>query len=222
MVAHDLLQPLSLAKGFLDLFVGDLGVLSPEQLAWLTVVQESHNRMEKLTTSVLEYQLLASAKDRERLRINLNDIVEQATVGFLGIAAEKSDSLNIVLVLSTYSLNVYGDRFHLQESLNNLVANAIEHTPAGGQIVIETELVDDGAVISVRDAGAGINADELEKLFDPFVRFSTVGNGQGVGLGLSFVKMVVERHGGRVSVESVMGEGSVFRIYLPIAEESLG
>jgi len=122
---------------------------------------------------------------------------------------------------------IYADAGSLRQLLMNLLLNAIYFTPAGGSIFITTgsdaALLDAGSGVapgrirlSVRDTGAGIPADLIDKVFDPF--FTTKPVGEGTGLGLTICHRIVEEHGGTIDVESEPGKGATFTITLPSVE----
>jgi signal transduction histidine kinase len=103
------------------------------------------------------------------------------------------------------------------------VSNAIKYTPVGGEMELSMSVGADGAVISVRDQGAGLSADDLSRLFGRFQRLSAkpTGGESSTGLGLSIVKRIVELHGGSISAESAgLGRGATFTIRLPVADTS--
>ena len=111
------------------------------------------------------------------------------------------------------------DPDRLAQVLDNLVSNAIRHTPEGGKVELNTRLVGNQVAISVRDSGEGISPDALEHMFDRFYRAdkSRQRHAGGSGLGLAIVKSLVEQHGGSVSATSALNEGTTFIIYLPTA-----
>lgn len=102
----------------------------------------------------------------------------------------------------------------------NLLSNAIKYSPAGGGVAFEVAREEGETVFRVRDQGIGIPGEEIAHLFESFHRASNVGDIQGTGLGLAIVKNAVERHGGTVAVESVLGEGSTFTVRLPAKSSS--
>jgi len=115
---------------------------------------------------------------------------------------------------------VMADFGQLQQVFVNLVVNAIEATPEGGRITIRSSLDDSGWVrVSVQDTGCGISRDNMEKLFTPF--FTTKGLEKGVGLGLAVSYGIIERHGGRIEVQSEVGKGSTFSVYLPVCKQEM-
>ena len=116
---------------------------------------------------------------------------------------------------------VIGDRTLLRQAVSNLVDNSIKYTPAGGQVSVGLGMNDQEAVIRIADTGIGIAAEDQVRLFEKFYRIKRreTGNVQGTGLGLALVKSIIERHGGRVWVESELNKGSTFYIALPLPDK---
>jgi len=113
--------------------------------------------------------------------------------------------------------HVNGDRTHLTNVLYNLIENAVKYAEQEPRIRIATTSNDVGITISITDNGIGISPSEQTKVFDRLYRVPTgnIHNAKGFGLGLSYVRTVVERHSGRIKLESIPGQGSTFRIYIP-------
>jgi signal transduction histidine kinase len=104
---------------------------------------------------------------------------------------------------------------HAQRALNNLVSNALAHTPAGGQVVVSATRVGQRARVSVRDTGEGIRAEDLPRVFERFYRGQSSrarddqnGLGRGMGLGLVITRAIIEAHGGQIGIESALGRGT--------------
>jgi signal transduction histidine kinase len=112
------------------------------------------------------------------------------------------------------------DPVRMEQALQNLAANALRHTGRGGTIQLDASASQGGAVIAVRDTGEGIAPEHIGHVFNRFDKADTsrVGDGRGSGLGLSIVKAIVERHGGRVTVRSQQGLETVFEIFVPNPE----
>jgi signal transduction histidine kinase len=108
---------------------------------------------------------------------------------------------------------VTGDRTQLQQVLSNLLLNAIQSMPEGGEVTVATCTKEQYAGLAVRDQGVGIPAEQIPRVFEPF--FTTKDVGEGTGLGLSVAHGIVEEHGGFIEVESTIGRGSSFTMYLP-------
>jgi signal transduction histidine kinase len=112
---------------------------------------------------------------------------------------------------------VHGDPIKLQQVLMNLLLNARDAMPQGGAVSISTIRQNGSAILQVRDNGAGIDAETIDKVYDPF--FTTKGIGKGTGLGLSVSYGIIQEHRGSITVDSTPGEGTVFRISLPAAAD---
>ena len=113
---------------------------------------------------------------------------------------------------------VQGDEAKLERLVDNLVSNAVKFSPDGGDVRVS--VADDGrtAELRVRDDGPGLPPEQLEQIFAPFHRAPGAAAVPGVGLGLTIVKQITERHGGRVDVESVVGAGATFVVRLPLTD----
>jgi two-component system phosphate regulon sensor histidine kinase PhoR len=114
------------------------------------------------------------------------------------------------------------DEVHISNVLNNLIDNAVKYSPTNPHIEIEVTEQGQGISIQVKDQGIGMPKEALSNIFDAFYRVPTgnVHNVKGFGLGLSYVKKIVEAHGGKVQVKSKLGEGSTFEIYLPYVKNA--
>ncbi|MCA1687569.1 MAG: cell wall metabolism sensor histidine kinase WalK [Actinobacteria bacterium] len=112
---------------------------------------------------------------------------------------------------------VYGDEMQLNSMFTNLVDNAVHYTPPGGRVEVTGDCDEAEIVVSVSDTGIGIPESKLDRIFERFYRIDKARSKAtgGTGLGLSIVRHIVENHGGRVTVESALGEGSTFTVYLP-------
>jgi signal transduction histidine kinase len=123
----------------------------------------------------------------------------------------------LVLHLNAHPAHLMADRVHLGNVVQNLFDNALKYTEGQPHLVLDTYVEDNLLVLSVKDNGIGISRENQRRVFDNLFRVPTgnVHNVKGFGLGLSYVKAIVEKHGGRVALESELGKGSTFKIYLP-------
>jgi len=124
-----------------------------------------------------------------------------------------------VTELNAQRYSLFADRMHIGNIIYNLVDNALKYCNESPRIVISTASDKDNLVISVKDNGIGIKKEDQKKIFDTFYRVPTgnIHNVKGFGLGLSYVKAVVEKHGGHIEVESEPNKGSTFVVYLPFS-----
>ncbi|PJF44191.1 MAG: hypothetical protein CUN55_05215, partial [Phototrophicales bacterium] len=107
------------------------------------------------------------------------------------------------------------DTLRIEQVLQNLISNAVKFSPDGGTVTITMSRKDNYACISVSDQGEGIPEDKLKRIFERFYRVPGISQ-EGIGIGLSIVKQIVEAHGGYVTVESTVGKGTTFSVFLPI------
>jgi two-component system phosphate regulon sensor histidine kinase PhoR len=129
-------------------------------------------------------------------------------------------NITLLLELEPPELMVAADPQRMRQITNNLIGNAIKYTPSGGEISITTHIEDGEAVLVVADNGRGMTAEQTEKVFQPYYRTQEAksSNALGSGLGLYIVKSLVEAQNGRVDVTSEVGTGSIFTVYLPLAQ----
>jgi len=213
--SHELKTPLTAIRGEAE--VALLGELQPDEYRRsIRSILESSERMSEIVDSLL---LLARADSGlnliQRETVELGEVILQAVETVEPLAQRNGVSL---LVDEVEDLAVAGDALWLNQVVVNLLSNGAKYTPSGGTVTVALRHVGDSAEVSVRDTGIGIPAEHLPRIFDRFYR---VDHGRaraagGAGLGLSITRWAVEAHGGEVTVESVPGEGSTFRVRLPL------
>ncbi len=217
MVVHDLRNPLSSVMSSLELIrmaMKDPTVGIPlDQL--FAVAQRSGERLFLLIDSILDVARLESGKTALlRESINVRELVEEALEQVRPVAIGRDISLESGLPEDLPVL--VGDRTLIQRTLVNLLDNAIKFTPPGGKIGLEVcSSSSDTLLFAVSDTGPGIPPEYQERIFDRFARMPGQQT-RGTGIGLTFCKLVVESHGGRIWVESQPGEGATFKFTLPL------
>jgi len=144
---------------------------------------------------------------------DLRPVELRALLGEIAELVAGSEVIVVVDGVQGDAVRALVDRAHLRRALLNLARNAVQATPAGGRVHLSVRRDGDRVRIDVTDTGAGIPADELDKIFLPF--YST--KDRGVGLGLAFVKETVDEHGGMLEVVSQVGRGTTFTVWLPWA-----
>lgn len=213
-VAHDLRTPLSaiaLSRALLERLISGGGLDTPQIALMLKTLGRNVHHLEVLINKILEENAnleTETGMKLERREFDLWPLVESLTHDLHPIAGTASTQLinNI-----PDELVIYADANLLRRIFQNLIANAIDHTPQG-EIVIGAEQLDDGIECFVRDNGGGISAERFQSIFN---KLETDSETDGLGLGLAIVKTFVEAHGGSVTVESLPEVGSTFRFRLP-------
>jgi signal transduction histidine kinase len=208
-IAHELNTPLTYILGNLELL--GLQELTPGQREMAAAVGRGAERIRSLARRLLAFS--RPEREEEMVPLAVNDVVERSLELCLYQIAGR---LKLEKRLAPELPRVLGVSDQLEMALINLVVNAVHAMrERGGTLTLGTRLADGDVEISVSDEGAGIPDDVRASIFDPFV--TTKPEGEGTGLGLSTVLMVVERHGGRVEFDTTTGRGTTFRITLPAA-----
>ena len=215
-VAHELRHPLHIVRGSLQAILDGVYPLSHAEIARL-LDQTYH-----LNTLVDDLHALAQAEAHQlalqRQPTDMAELVMETASAFNPLAAARAINLRVELLGAMPTLNV--DAARLRQALNNLLGNALRHTPESGRVTVRVVQSDGELCISVEDSGSGIAAEHLPYVFDRFYRTdgSRSRNRGGTGLGLAIVRAIMEAHGGRASAVSPgRGQGSVFSVYLPAA-----
>ncbi|HEX9386454.1 MAG TPA: HAMP domain-containing sensor histidine kinase, partial [Anaerolineales bacterium] len=215
-VSHELRTPLTVIKGNADL-MRRMKRFDEESL--MSIDQES-GRLTRLVGGLL---LLAQAESG-KLALNMKrvelDLLITEVFQEMSILAGSKVHVRLNEIDQVY---VSGDRDRLKQVFINLVANAIQYTPQGGDVFLSLEKIGEQARIICRDTGPGIPAEDLPHIFERFYRAEksrTRRETTGFGLGLSIANWIVERHGGRIEVNSQEGKGTTFAIWLPLYKNS--
>jgi signal transduction histidine kinase len=217
MAAHDLRNPLAVFLGFTELLLkGHVGRLDAEQERVVGMLHRDSEFMLGLVNDLLDVARIESGKVNLDLRpVDLGALAEE-NVGLNRLLAEKNGvklALRCPAGLPTLTL----DRPKIWQVFNNLISNAVKFSRPGTETTVELARVPAGVTVAVRDQGVGIPAAEMASLFKPFCPGTAepAGGEPCSGLGLTIVKRIVESHGGKITVESQVGAGSTFTVFLP-------
>jgi two-component system phosphate regulon sensor histidine kinase PhoR len=220
-VSHELRTPLTSISGYLEMLQdGEGGNLPTAAGNMLVVIERNATRLRNLIEDLLTQSRIDAGRLRlDRGPIDLAKVLSAVHGAMAPLAASNEQSLELDIPPGV-DLMVVADQHQIEQVFTNLVANAVKFTPSGGRITMTADLDadDDGVLIQVSDTGIGIPDDERGKLFSRFFRASNASAAAlpGTGLGLAIVREIVERHGGAVEVESEVGAGSVFTVWLPV------
>ena len=210
MLAHDFKGPLTTIVGFADVLADD-DRFDQESRQYLGMISSSAMRLASLATDTLALSRL----EQNELALALGEVDAVALVR--DVVRVFSVTRPIDLRVSGAALSVTGDAARLRQVVENLVGNAIKYSPGGETVEVALRPRQGGVEITVRDRGIGIPEKERAKLFGRFARASNaraLGIG-GTGFGLYLTKTIVDLHGGSIEAESVEGQGSTFRVFIP-------
>lgn len=219
-MSHELRTPLNAIAGYVELMeMGLHGALTDAQRQDLRRIRTSQRALLHLVEDVLDVAKLETGRLELRLSVvSLHEILKGAEA--LVFPQLFAKSLQYRYHDADSAITVRADQERLQQILVNLLTNAIKFTAAGGSITLKAETVGDEARVHVQDTGAGIPANKLEEIFEPFVRVdSTLTRAtEGTGLGLAISRSLSRAMGGDLTVESSLGVGSTFTVRLPRAK----
>jgi heavy metal sensor kinase len=215
-ISHELRTPLTALRGEAE--VALMEARTPE--AYRRVLASQLEEFDKLTQMINRLLTLARAEGGEihlaTDRVNVSDLVSSLAAQMEPMVSWKNIRLRVNVDDDIF---VGGDRDWLESAVLNLLDNAIKFTPEGGEVNVAVSMKDRSVRLDIRDTGIGIPSEALPHVFERFFRAepSRSKEFEGAGLGLALVKWVVENHHGRVGVESEIGKGSCFTIWLPAA-----
>ena len=212
--AHDLRGPLTRLRGTAETtLTSDARIGEYKELA-ATVVEETDALVALINTMLEIAETDAGRLSLETTTIKVAELLAASHELFRPAAEDRGLRLN--LELSADQLIIRSDRARLQRVLANLLDNAIKYTPVNGSITLSTRRVDQRIAIAVEDTGIGINELDRARIFDRFFRADISRSQPGNGLGLSLCEALVHALGGKITVESVIGKGSLFTVWLPL------
>jgi len=217
-VSHELKSPITAIKIATELLdsATALGVTGDRRDRLIRTLKSGIDRLERLTREALDYAAMQSAQlEVQPIDIVLEDVVHEAAGLLLPTMRARGQNFSVHTDRSVGT--TFADAPRVERILSNLISNACKYTPETGEIRIDISADGDYHVIKVSDTGRGIPEGDLELIFSPFYR-STNADGTSVGgsgLGLSIARFLAELHGGRLTVASQIGVGSVFNLYLP-------
>jgi signal transduction histidine kinase len=206
-VAHEIKRPLAGIKSALELIAQEYAIGDAER----TLLARVEGELQHVDETIRDLLSLARPVGLNAQPVDLHGVLDAALVRLSGLPGAER-----VTVAREYDPRVpviRGDAARLEQAVLNLLVNAVEAMPDGGQLTVATRAGDAMVDLDVRDTGVGISAENLDRILKPFVSTKPL----GTGLGLPLVARVVAAHGGRLSVESEVGRGTVFHIHLPVA-----
>ena len=216
-VSHELRTPIAAMRMFNELLREGADDDPATRVEFLESTRQQLERLDWLAQNLLELSKLDSGLvlldlRPDDLRAAVESAVEQAE------PTARRRGIELKLHVPSRPLRIRHDPQRIGQVVSNLIGNALKFTSSGGRVNVDVRGADGGAQIEVRDTGVGIDATELPRIFERFYRGSRANEarGSGSGLGLAIVKSIVDMHGGRIGVDSRLGEGSSFVVTLPL------
>jgi two-component system, OmpR family, phosphate regulon sensor histidine kinase PhoR len=221
-VSHELKTPITSIKGFVET-LQDGAVHDPEDAErFLGIISKHADRLNAIIEDLLALSRIEQDSEREEIVLEPGNLLEVITLAVQACSLKAKEKDVQIAVTGGQGILVRRNAVLLEQAVINLLDNAIKYSETGGQIEVSLSQQEAESTIAVQDHGCGIGREHLSRLWERFYRVDrarsrTLG---GTGLGLAIVKHIVLAHGGRVAVDSVVGQGSVFTIILPVARES--
>ncbi len=216
-VSHELKTPLTSVQGFAQALLDGTAETPEAQRAAAQIIYDEAGRMHRMVLDLLDLARLdAGTLELKRGMVDVSALLANTVEKFLPQAGRAG--VQIAFSGSTVPL-ISGDGDRLAQVFTNLVENSLKFTAAGGRVLLNAALVGDGLDVKVSDTGIGIAEKALPYIFERFYQADTARQGgekHGAGLGLSIVSEIVRAHGGKISVQSSPGQGSVFTVSLPL------
>lgn len=222
VVSHELRTPLTSLRGALGLLgSGRMGQLPESGARMLGIALSNAERLGRLVNDILDLEKLNAGRFHlDRKMHNLAEVAQQA----MDVVRPVADRAQVHLECTLANVQVWCDADRILQTMINLLGNAVKFSPAGSTVGLEVRQQDSQVRVLVRDQGRGIPADKMEVIFEQFeqVDASDVREKGGTGLGLPICRGIVHQHGGRIWVESTLGQGSLFSFTLPLIPERVG
>lgn len=219
-VSHELKTPISMLQGYSEAILDEVAETEEERMELVKIIYDESVRMGRLVRELLDLaRMEAGHFELNRDDIHLNLLLQKVYRKFAAVAKEKGIELQIK-PLTGQDL-VYLDADRMEQVLTNLIDNAFRYTPQGGKITISSEKREGVLHLKVTDTGSGIHEEDIPFLFERFYKGDkarTRGASGGTGLGLAIVKNIIEAHGGKIYVQSKVGEGTSFHMQIPCEE----
>ncbi|HLU10265.1 MAG TPA: HAMP domain-containing sensor histidine kinase [Oceanobacillus sp.] len=214
VVAHDLKTPISAVKGFIEL-MQHVGPLNERQMHFSERALAGLQLMEQLVARLLELAWIDADRPLEPHETDLADLIAMVVELMEDQAARRNVTIEVQIDPKVGTIQAEARR--LEQVFLNLLSNAVKYNREGGKVWVTVVGKKKEVQVTVKDTGQGIPPEEQDSVFERFVRAQATKDNkvEGTGLGLSIVKAVVEKHGGRLWVESVVGEGTSFNFVLP-------
>ncbi|SNX68102.1 two-component system sensor histidine kinase ResE [Bacillus oleivorans] len=215
-VSHELRTPISMLQGYSEAIVDDIASSDEEKKEIAKVIYDESLRMGRLVNDLLDLASIEAGHITVyHETLELYHYLDRVLKKFSGIAKEKEIVLELKGIEKDDTFAFDEDK--IEQVLTNLIDNAIRHTPGGGKVQVQGKVMDKGLLLEVMDTGSGILEEDLPFVFERFYKGdkSRTRGRSGTGLGLSIAKNIIDAHEGHISVQSKVGQGTTFSIFIP-------
>ncbi len=216
--SHELKTPVTAIQTLGDAIAVTLPTDPVRAASLLKRLNDESERLARLVGELLDLRRLEVAGPLERVPVNLSEVVRLVVADLFSRAEGNGIEIDVDVPDNAPIAGVHAD---LEAVVKNLVSNAVKYNRVGGKVSVGLRTVGGARILTVADSGIGIRQQDLPRIFERFYRVDTARSREtgGTGLGLSIVRHAVERHSGTVQVESALGEGTTFRVTLPIGAD---
>jgi heavy metal sensor kinase len=211
-IAHDLKSPVTRIRGLAEVTITTGRSLDEYQIMAASTIEECDRLLGMINTMLEISEFEAGVATLNITNVDISALIEEACDLFQPLAEDKGLVINTKVPSHCF---LAGDKSKLQRVITNLLDNAIKYTPSGGTITVSVDEGEQGVIISFRDTGIGIAADDIPRIFDRFYRADKSRSEPGTGLGLSLVSAIVQAHKGEIQVSSSPGAATTFTVVLP-------
>jgi signal transduction histidine kinase len=216
MIAHDVSTPVSTTRIAAWLLKEERAQLSADQIELVNAITSACEETAQTVKEFLDFsRFSAGYLELEKRDVDVSELIQSSAMKYRPLVQSKNLRLDVEISASIES--IYADHQRLERLLGNLLHNAVKFTASGGVIEIGAWADSAGVKFRVKDTGVGISPNDRDLLFAPYRRIATgkMSQAEGTGLGLLICKLIAEKHGGRIWVESALGQGSTFYVWIP-------
>lgn len=221
-MTHEFKTPISTISLAAEMLSDKTITNTPEQKSkFIKMIGNENKRLGILVENILQTAILDKGELKLKFQdLDIHNLIEQ-TISNIKLQVDNKEG-EVSTQLSATATTIAADRVHITNVIFNLIDNALKYTTEKPVIHVSTKNNDTGIFIAVKDNGIGINTTDQKLIFDTMFRVHTgnVHTVKGFGLGLSYVKTVIEKHNGTITIESAVGEGSTFTVYLPLKQKN--
>ena len=221
-MTHELKTPISTISLACEMLNdGSISQTEIQKKNFVNMIGEENKRLGNLVESVLQTSIIDKGELKFKIeQLSIHEMISKAVKNIELQVTQKGGSIK--QILSATNDAIEGDKTHLTNIIYNLIDNANKYSHNNPAIMISTENIVSGILIKVKDNGIGIRPEDHQKIFEKLYRVPTgdVHNVKGFGLGLSYVKAIVDKHNGTINVSSQLGNGSTFTIFIPKQHQS--